>query len=108
MESYPNLNFSIPSAETKTLDVESQQEETAEEQWVYKLKKGIQGIQEPGYNAKLVVKGYTQRDGIDHNEVFSPVVTPPIGAPSLLYPKRGCQPTKLTNAVAFELTMYVY
>ncbi|KAD4180551.1 hypothetical protein E3N88_29142 [Mikania micrantha] len=41
--------------------------------WVYKLKTE-EHTSRPRYKAKLVVKGFSQRKGIDFDEIFSPVV----------------------------------
>nr|GEW11139.1 retrovirus-related Pol polyprotein from transposon TNT 1-94 [Tanacetum cinerariifolium] len=42
--------------------------------WLYKIKEGIKGIQKSRYKARLVARGFTQRAGIDYNEVFSPMI----------------------------------
>ncbi|GJT93061.1 retrotransposon protein, putative, ty1-copia subclass [Tanacetum coccineum] len=42
--------------------------------WLFKIKEGIEGVQRPRYKARLVAHGFTQRAGIDYNEVFLPVV----------------------------------
>ncbi|GJU97516.1 retrovirus-related pol polyprotein from transposon TNT 1-94 [Tanacetum coccineum] len=41
--------------------------------WVYKIKKNDDD-QVERYRARLVVKGYAQKEGINFNEIFSPVV----------------------------------
>ena len=40
--------------------------------WVFKLKKDSEKIVK--YKARLVVKGFSQKHGIDLDEIFSPIV----------------------------------
>ena len=41
--------------------------------WVYKLKPGDAG-KPPRYKARIVVKGFQQKKGVDFDEIFAPVV----------------------------------
>ena len=42
--------------------------------WIFKLKPGIPGVESARFKAKLVAKGFSQVEGVDYHEVFSPVV----------------------------------
>lgn len=42
--------------------------------WILKVKEGIEGMASKRYKARLVARGFTQREGMDFNDVFSPVV----------------------------------
>lgn len=46
----------------------------AECRWLIKLNDSMTADESPRYKASLVAMGYTQREGIDFNEVFPPVV----------------------------------
>ncbi len=40
--------------------------------WVFKIKQGANGEVER-YKARLVVRGFTQTYGVDHNKTFAPI-----------------------------------
>ncbi|GKE72485.1 retrotransposon protein, putative, ty1-copia subclass [Tanacetum coccineum] len=42
--------------------------------WLFKIKEGIEGVQNPRYKERLVARRFTQRVGIDYNKVFSAIV----------------------------------
>ncbi|RVW53628.1 Retrovirus-related Pol polyprotein from transposon TNT 1-94 [Vitis vinifera] len=42
--------------------------------WLFKIKDGISEDEPPKYKSRLVAKGFSQKEGIDYNEVFSLVV----------------------------------
>ncbi|CAM8943782.1 unnamed protein product [Rhodiola kirilowii] len=42
--------------------------------WIYKLKDGLKPTDPPRYKSRLVAKGFSQKEGIDYNDIFAPVV----------------------------------
>nr|KYP49839.1 Retrovirus-related Pol polyprotein from transposon TNT 1-94 [Cajanus cajan] len=42
--------------------------------WLFKKKEGIQGVEPARYKTRLVACRFTQKEGVDFNEVFSPTV----------------------------------
>lgn len=42
--------------------------------WIYRVKEGTLGVKAQRYKARLIAKGFTQREGINFTKVFSPVV----------------------------------
>src|SRR3954465_11008148 len=42
--------------------------------WIFKVKEGIEGVTSKRYKARLVARGFTKKEGVDFNDVFSSVV----------------------------------
>ena len=42
--------------------------------WIFKRKQGIPSVEPARFKARIVTKGYSQVEGIDYNDIFSPVV----------------------------------
>lgn len=42
--------------------------------WLFKRKPGILGVEDPRHKARLVTKGYSQKEGVNYQEIFAPVV----------------------------------
>ena len=42
--------------------------------WIYKINEGVSEAEAARYKAILVAKWFTKREGVDFNEVFSPMV----------------------------------
>ncbi|KAK4841553.1 hypothetical protein QYF36_006375 [Acer negundo] len=42
--------------------------------WIFKIKEGLEKNEQPRYKVRLVAKDFIQRERIDYNEIFSPVV----------------------------------
>jgi hypothetical protein len=63
---------SMSTNEVWDLEEISKGDKTVGCKWVYKTKYDSQGNIDK-FKARLVTKGYTQREGIDYNETFSPV-----------------------------------
>ena len=42
--------------------------------WIFKKNEGIPGVEDSRCKARLVARGFTQKEGTDFNKIFSPVV----------------------------------
>ena len=42
--------------------------------WIFKINEGFTSPEPKRFKARLVAKGYTQNEGVDFKEVFSPIV----------------------------------
>jgi len=42
--------------------------------WIFKIKEGISPVEGVKYKARVVARGFSQREGVDYNEIFSHVI----------------------------------
>lgn len=42
--------------------------------WIFKVKEGIRGVMSKRFKVRLVARGFTQKEVVDFNDVFSSVV----------------------------------
>ena len=61
---------SLEENQTFTLTKLPEGRKTLGGRWVYSIKEGGDGCEQ--YKARFVAKGYSQREGIDYGETFSP------------------------------------
>ena len=65
---------SLRKNETWELVTKPKDRKVVGSKWVFKIKQGTLGNEAPRYKAKLVAKGFSQKESVDYNEIFSHVV----------------------------------
>ena len=65
---------SLQRNQTQTLDPNPGNKRLINCKWIFKKKEGIIYVKRPKHKVRLVARGFTQRDGVDFNEIFSHVV----------------------------------
>lgn len=63
---------SLISNQTWELDELPMEKKALHNKWVYRVKEDNDGSKR--YKTRLVVKGFQQKEGVDYNEIFAPVV----------------------------------
>ena len=63
---------SLMTSQTWELTVLPQKKKALHNKWVYRVKEDHDGSKR--YKARLVVKGFQQKEGVDYTDIFSPVV----------------------------------
>jgi hypothetical protein len=63
---------SLMTSQTWELTVLPQKKKALHNKWVYRVKEEHDGSKR--YKARLVVKGFQQKEGVDYTDIFSPVV----------------------------------
>ena len=65
---------SLIKNKTWKLIVRPEKRKTVSCKWIFKVKEGVSDAEPSRFKAWLVARGFTERERIDFNEIFSPVV----------------------------------
>ena len=65
---------SLMKNETWKLIARLEKRKTVSCKWIFKVKEGISDAKPSRFKAKLVARGFTQREGVGFNEIFSSIV----------------------------------
>ena len=68
------MKLSLDKDQTQELIKPQKEKKIMGRKWIFKREDDIPGVEDIRFKAHLVDKGYSQIEGVDFNDVFSPVI----------------------------------